>query len=48
MVWQGRKSVPQGHLFKSFYEREKKQDLSTRPIFYDDGICKGNLDLIYW
>lgn len=43
-----RKPVPQGRQFKSFYEREKKQDRSTCSIFfYKDGSCKGNLDLIY-
>ena len=48
MVQKSRKSIPLGRQFKFFYEREKKQDRSTRSIFYEDGIYKGNLDLIYW
>ena len=34
MVRKSRKSVPQGCQFKSFYEREKKQDRSTHSIFF--------------
>ena len=47
MVRKSRNSIPLGRQFKSFYEREKKQDRSMRSIFYEDGICKGNLDLVY-